>query len=60
MDIAQVKDKVLSHCQAIVDLMGPKSFHVQSTRRQFQRYLDYWRDDRWNDVAAAAVRILSS
>jgi len=32
---------------------------VHSTRRQFQRYLDYWKRDEWQDLAAAAVKALS-
>ena len=52
--------RVVEHCKAIVDLMGMNSFHVASTRRQFQRYLDYWDRDMWRDIAAAAVEALRS
>ena len=57
---AQLAARVVEHCKAIVDLMGMHSFHVVSTRRQFQRYLDYWDGDMWRDIAAAAVEALSS
>jgi len=57
--IKRAKETVVGHCHEIVKLMGPKSFHVESTLRQFQRYVDYWDDDRWNDIAKAAVNALS-
>jgi hypothetical protein len=57
--IESIKEGVITHCREIVKLMGSKSFHVESTRRQFQRYLDYWRDPRWDEIAKAAVKALS-
>jgi hypothetical protein len=55
------KKRVCEHCKAIVDLMGEGSFHVDSTRRQFQRYLDHWckKGDEWQPIAKEAVRTLS-
>ncbi len=54
------KERVVDHCRKIVKLMGLTSFHVESTRRQFQRYLDYWNDPpRWDDIAKAAIKALS-
>jgi len=50
-----VRDSVVKHCRAIVDLMGPASFHVHSTRRQFQRYVDVWKRPEWDAIAGAAV-----
>jgi hypothetical protein len=57
--IKGAKERVIGHCRQIVKLMGPKSFHVESTRRQFQRYVDYWDDPRWDEIAKAAVQALS-
>ncbi len=54
-----LKRRVRDHCGSIVRLMGEDSFHVQSTRRQFQRYVDHWRNESWVDIARAAVRALS-
>jgi hypothetical protein len=56
-----VKKRVREHCKAIVDLMGQGSFHVDSTRRQFQRYLDYWdrKGEEWQSIAKEAVSALS-
>jgi len=61
-----VTSEVLSHCRSIVELMGVTSFHVQSTRRQLQRYVDHWylgtnwQHKDWSDVARRAVDVLSS
>jgi hypothetical protein len=57
--VAAIKQSVFDHCNSLVDLMGFSSFHVQSTRRQFERYLRHWRRDEWNAIAEAAVKALS-
>ncbi len=54
----EVKSRVVEYCKAICDLAGSNSFYASSTRRQFQRYLDYWKRDEWNDLAAAAIKAL--
>lgn len=53
--------KVIEHCETMVNLMGEGSFHVNSTRRQFQRYLDHWckKGEEWQRIAKEAVRALS-
>jgi hypothetical protein len=48
-------DIVLDHCKSIVALMGRQSFQVQSTRRQFHRYQEYWPERPWKAVADRAV-----
>lgn len=53
-----IQEAVLSHCHAILRLTGAHSFHVESTRRQFQRYVDFW-DAKFKPVAAAAVKALT-
>lgn len=53
-----VTERVIRHCRAIVDLTGKNSFHVESTRRQFDRYVRYW-DGEWTPVAKAAIQALS-
>ena len=50
---------VAEHCRAIVELMGPGSFYVDSTRRQFKRYHDHWRNELWDDIVLAALAALS-
>lgn len=54
-----VVNRVREHCKAIVDLMGEDSFHVESTKRQFQRYIDHWGHENWRSIAAEAVKALS-
>jgi hypothetical protein len=54
----EVRRRVVEHCKQIVALMGEQSFHVASTRRQFQRYVDYWQG-QWEHIAKAAVAALS-
>ncbi len=59
LKIPNAKKQVQEHCKAIVRLMGEDSFEVYSTRRQFQRYLEYWPNPQWNLIAKAAVSALS-
>ena len=59
MDRKEVKRRIVEHCRAICDLAIKDSFPVYSTRRQFQRYLDVWKREEWQDLAAAAVEALS-
>jgi hypothetical protein len=46
---------VRAHCRQIVNLVGRENFAVKSTKRQFKRYLDWWKSDKWKAVAEAAV-----
>jgi hypothetical protein len=55
----EVKRRVIEHCRAICDLAVKEPFPVRSTLRQFQRYLEFWKRDEWEDLAAAAVGALS-
>jgi hypothetical protein len=55
----KICERVVHHCQEIRRLMGDESFHVFSTRRQFQRYLDWWKRDEWETIARAAVAALT-
>ena len=59
-----VKKTVRDHCKAIIDHMGEGSFQADSTRRQFQRYIDYWGEGRkkenWKEISQEAVKALSS
>ncbi|WP_445372043.1 CHAT domain-containing protein [Methylomonas sp. HW2-6] len=56
--IPDITERVRKHCLSIVDLMGVDSFQVESTQRQFQRYVDYW-DGSWREIARGAVIALS-
>jgi len=53
---------VQEHCKALFDLMGEGSFEVNSTRRQFQRYIDCcdsWKLNDLKPIAEQAVKALS-
>jgi hypothetical protein len=66
---ALLSTRVREHCEAIVELTGWASFPVESTRRQFERYLQQyarWRttgsDDvgpLWTELAEVAVMALT-
>lgn len=59
LDRKEVKRRIIEHGRAICDLSVKDPFPVHSTRRQFQRYLDVWKREEWQDLAAAAVEALS-
>jgi len=52
------KEKIKMHCTELLALRGPHSFEVGSTRRQFQRYVDFW--PNFAESAQVAVNILHS
>jgi len=58
-DLDGLKRGVVDHCLKIRRLVGDEDFAVFSTRRQFQRYCDWWTDDRWQSIAEAAVEALA-
>lgn len=57
-DRENAKGRVMQHCVEVVKLAGPMSFPVESTRRQFARYLIHWRRPEWDDIAQAAFEAL--
>jgi len=62
---SNVKEDVLRHCSKIIELTGPESTQVKSTRRQFRRYVNRWYLKNWNhnemsSVASAAVDSLTT
>ena len=59
-DPLRIRQRVIDTCGQIRNLTGGDSFHVSSTRRQFQRYLEWWDRAEWREVARAAVSALSS
>ncbi|MEW6601334.1 MAG: hypothetical protein AB1499_10235, partial [Nitrospirota bacterium] len=58
-----VRKVVEEHCSALFKLMGEGSFEVDSTRRQFQRYIEYsnyWKElEVCRPIAEKAVEALS-
>jgi hypothetical protein len=57
-DPLRIRQRVVETCSQIRNLTGSDSFHVSSTRRQFQRYLEWWDRTEWREVARAAVNAL--
>jgi hypothetical protein len=59
-EVAEVAARVAQHCHSIAEIMGEDSFHVQATRRQFERYARWWSADRpqWQQITAAALQAL--
>jgi len=54
-----VGSRVVGLCEQIVQEVGRDDFSVFSTRRQFQRYVDWWKNDVWTETAKAAVAVLT-
>jgi hypothetical protein len=56
----EVTTRVVQYCRTIAEIMGDDSFHVRSTRRQFERYNKWWSAARpeWQQITAAALRAL--
>jgi len=59
-DPERAKERVVAHCTEIRELVGDDSFHVRSTRSQFQRYRDWWAAGHagWLTIVEAALRAL--
>jgi hypothetical protein len=55
-DNAAAKKRIEEHCTKLLDLRGPRSFEVASTRRQFERYVNFWIE--FKELAEVAIKIL--
>jgi hypothetical protein len=53
---AMTAEKIKMHCNELLALRGSQSFEVGSTRRQFQRYVDFW--PQFAKLAQVAVDVL--
>lgn len=47
-------------CREILEICAPDAFPVQSTLRQFQRYIDIWKSPKWDALAKAARAALQT
>ena len=54
------KTKITRYCKEILEICGPNTFPVQSTERQFRRYIDIWRREEWGELAQAALTALGN
>ena len=57
-DREHAKDTVAQYCTSLCEAVGYDAFPAFSTRRQFQRYLEYWDSAKWHDLAQAALTAL--
>ena len=57
-DREKTADRIREYCTEICSIAGSESFPVFSTRRQFERYLDPWKREEWQDLANIALRAL--
>jgi hypothetical protein len=54
----EAKKEIIRCCKEILETCGPQEFPVQSTVRQFRRYVDIWKQNEWDDFARAALAAL--
>jgi hypothetical protein len=54
---SRLRDQVVNYCREIRRLMAT-SRSTCTRPRQFQRYLDMWKRDEWQDIAQAAIDAL--
>jgi hypothetical protein len=56
------EQRVKQCCQKILKLLDEDNFAIESTKRQFKRYIEYWGDkvDKWKAIAEVAVDALST
>ncbi|MGB5158013.1 CHAT domain-containing protein [Desulfobacterium sp. N47] len=52
------KDLIANYCKEIIETCEPDAFAVQSTERQFSRYTDIWKNEKWDALAKAALAVL--
>ena len=51
-------ERIDRYCKEMLEICGPRGFPVQSTVRQFDRYVHVWKQDEWVDLAGAALTAL--
>jgi hypothetical protein len=57
-DIDAARKIITGHCQDICDLSLEVFLPLLSTFRQFQRYVECWKRDEWDELARIAVNVL--
>jgi hypothetical protein len=56
----KARERIDRYCNEMSEICAPQSFSVQSTVRQFDRYVHMWRQDEWADLARAALEALDA
>ncbi len=54
----QAEVEITRHCKELCKLLGSDAFAIFSTRRQFGRYIRYWKSDKWDELAHSALKAL--
>ncbi|MBK8814133.1 MAG: CHAT domain-containing protein [Methylococcaceae bacterium] len=54
----ELKAEIVRNCKEMRELLEANAFPVVSTKRQFKRYLRFWKSEEWNELAEAAVNAL--
>lgn len=57
-DRKQAKAEIKRCCKEIRGLAEVDAFPIFSTKRQFRRYLNYWQNPAWDELATEALRAL--
>jgi len=54
-DRQEAKEEITRYCGQILQICGPQGFPVESTARQFRRYVEIWQHEKWDDLAKTAL-----
>jgi hypothetical protein len=57
MNQEEVHGKTLEHIHHLLSIAGYDSFAVQSTKRQFKRYIDWWGSERFESLLKKEGRV---
>jgi CHAT domain len=52
------EEEIIRHCSEMHRLLGTDAFPIFSTRRQFGRYVRYWKRNEWEGLALSALKAL--
>jgi hypothetical protein len=57
MNQEEIHGKTLEHIYHLLSIAGFDSFAVESTRRQFRRYIDWWGSERFESLLKKEGRV---
>lgn len=58
MEQKHAKSEIRRCCKEMREIVAADTFPLFSTKRQFRRYLNYWRNPLWDDLAREALKSL--
>lgn len=53
-----LKAEIAKLCKEMYEILDPEDFPIFSTKRQFKRYLSFWSNPSWNELAEVAIKAL--